>query len=75
MRILFVFLAAMTLNFVNGQRAQAATPSCTLVSEGIYNGWWVKHRIVLEEKVVYGANDIDSIVSQLENLREQGLCR
>lgn len=76
MRVLFVLLTALMINtlaFI--QSAQANVPSCTLASEGIYNGWWVKHRIVLNEDVVYGANDVDSILMQLETLRGQGLCR
>jgi hypothetical protein len=44
-------------------------------SEGLFDGAWVKHRIVVDEDVVYGANDLDSILSQLDSLRNQGLCR
>lgn len=55
--------------------AKAATvSSCKMASEGIFDGSWVKHRIVVNEDVVYGANDLDSILSQLDNLRDQGLC-
>lgn len=75
MRLLFVFLLAAMINFIHSQVALAAAPSCTLASEGIYNGWWVKHRIVLDENVVFGANDVDSIISQLDILREQGICQ
>lgn len=77
MRIHFLFLAIVTIiTLAHTQLVQATPPSsCTLASEGIYKGWWVKHRIVLDENVVYGANDVDSILMQLENLRGQGLCR
>ncbi|MNT91947.1 hypothetical protein D3C72_2331330 [compost metagenome] len=59
--------------------AAAATSNshaeCALMSEGIYNGSWMKHRIVLEEEVLYGANDMGNILVQLDSLRGQGLCQ
>lgn len=76
-----VFLAALATClialFTYGpvHAAVETVPSCGLTSEGIYNGLWVKHRIYVNEDVVFGANDMDSILSQLENLRDQGLCR
>lgn len=51
------------------------TPSCFVVSEGLFRGAWVKHRIYVNEEVVYGANDMGSILDALEDLREQGICR
>lgn len=77
-----IFLAALMtliiamLTYLPAQAAgRSATPACQIASEGIFNGFWMKHRIVIEEDIVYGANDMDSILSQLEALREEGLCR
>ncbi|UOE99793.1 hypothetical protein [Bdellovibrio reynosensis] len=78
MRVLFAVLTTCLIALLSSLPAQATpveTPSCGLTSEGIYNGLWVKHRIYVNEDVVFGANDMDSILSQLENLRGQGLCR
>ncbi|MNJ92592.1 hypothetical protein D3C87_102650 [compost metagenome] len=72
-----VLMALMT----NISFAKAAIPSntdrtsCDLTSEGIFKGSWVKHRILVGEDVIYGANDMDAILSQLDNLRNQGLCQ
>jgi hypothetical protein len=49
--------------------------SCSLMSEGIYHGAWVKHRIVVGEDVLFGTNTMGNILSQLESLRDQGLCQ
>ncbi len=68
-------MIAMLTHFSSASAAVPTTPACSMMSEGIFNGAWVKHRIVVEEDVLAGANDMDSILSQLENLREQGLCR
>lgn len=78
--ILTTMIIAMLINLgpanAQGQEAPAyATPVCQIASEGIYNGFWVKHRIVVQGEVVFGANDMDSILSQLEVLRAEGLCR
>lgn len=79
MRVLLALLATcfmiMVTYFGPANAATSATPSCAVASEGIFDGFWVKHRIVVNEDVVYGANDLDSILSQLDSLREQGLCR
>lgn len=65
----------MAISFGQAQASTLATPSCEMTSEGIFDGLWVKHRIVVNEDVIYGANDMDSILSQLDSLRDQGLCR
>ncbi|UXR64781.1 hypothetical protein EZJ49_00735 [Bdellovibrio bacteriovorus] len=78
MRVLLAALATgfmMMVIHVNAEAATLDTPSCRMQSEGIFDGAWVKHRIVVNEDVVYGANDLDSILSQLDSLRDQGLCR
>lgn len=79
MRILYALITTMMIAMLThlsvAQAAIPAVPSCTMASEGIFNGSWVKHRIVVEEDVLGGANDMDSILAQLETLRTQGLCR
>ncbi|NUN07145.1 MAG: hypothetical protein HUU57_15475 [Bdellovibrio sp.] len=65
-----------TLTYVGAaQAATSSLSSCTMASEGIFQGSWVKHRIVVDEDTLAGANDMDSILSQLEDLRSEGLCR
>lgn len=67
---LFTHFNALAMVIVSEDR-----PACALASEGIYRGVWVKHRIFVQEDVVYGANDIGAILDHLEDLRSQGLCR
>ncbi|KHD89818.1 MAG: hypothetical protein OM95_01780 [Bdellovibrio sp. ArHS] len=73
--LLSTLMIAMFTYLVPAQAAGSMTPSCLMASEGIYQGLWVKHRIYVNEDVVYGANDMNSILTQLENLRNEGLCR
>lgn len=80
MRIFFAALATLMIALFTHFNAAAMTfsdglPACSLASEGIYRGAWVKHRIFVQEDVVYGANDIGAILDRLEDLRGQGLCR
>jgi hypothetical protein len=76
MRILLAAIATATLLLLSGFMSQAASMQfCHLSSSGLYHGQWVKHRILLRDEVVYGANDLDSVSSELQNLRQQGLCR
>lgn len=78
MKILFALLkiAIVAATLSHFQIAQASElPNCVLVSEGIYNGSWVKHRIAVNNQIIYGTNDTELIFVQLDNLREQGLCR
>lgn len=55
--------------------AETNSHECAMTSEGIFNGSWVKHRIVSGEEVLYGADQMESIFSQLDSLRAKGLCR
>ncbi len=82
--VMRVFLAAIVtivialftqFSVAQAMTEDASTPSCALASEGIYRGSWVKHRIYVNEDVVFGANDMGAIIDALENLRGQGLCR
>ena len=50
-------------------------PSCKTVGAGIHEGFWVKHRILIGREIVYGADDLDSILSHLETLRNEGFCQ
>ncbi len=71
---LLTFIIAV-LTHIPAHAEDSELPVCKTVSEGIYIGYWVKHRILIDFVTVYGANDLDSILSQLEILRKQGLCR
>ena len=81
MRILLAVLASLFIAMLTQfTPALAATEpvqnqSCSLMSEGIYHGSWMKHRIVVGENVLFGANNLDAILAQLDSLRGQGLCR
>lgn len=73
---LATILIALFTQFSSAQTVSSEeTPSCFVASEGIYRGAWVKHRIYVNEDVVFGANDLGSILDRLENLRGQGTCR
>lgn len=81
MRILLAVLASLFIAMITqftpavAATAPAQDQSCSLMSEGIYHGSWMKHRIVVGEDVLFGANDLDAIIAQLDSLRGQGLCR
>lgn len=75
MRIRWITLLALMLVGTAQVSAEAATSPCALASEGIYGGYWMKHRIYVGEDVLFGANSMDAILKQLESLREQGVCR
>jgi hypothetical protein len=77
-----IFLAIATTLFLTliaswspAKAAVSEARSCALSSEGIFNGAWVKHRISVGEQVLYGADDMEAIVTELGSLRNQGLCR
>jgi hypothetical protein len=46
-----------------------------LASEGVVVNAWVKHRILIDDQAVYGANDMESVIDHLRQLRHQGSCR
>ncbi|MFM6929276.1 MAG: hypothetical protein ACKOX6_12490 [Bdellovibrio sp.] len=79
MRIILTIITSLLLTLLaSWSPAKAATPvkqPCALNSEGLFNGQWVKHRISAGERVLYGADDVDAILSHLVSLRDQGLCR
>jgi hypothetical protein len=79
MRVFLAIATSLLLTLLaSWSPAKAAVPEkqqCALNSEGIFNGQWVKHRISSGERVLYGADDIDAILSHLVSLRDQGLCR
>jgi hypothetical protein len=78
MRILLAVGTTLILSFLASWSSAAtmpAKPACSLSSEGIYGGLWVKHRITVDDQVVYGADDLEAISVELGTLRTQGLCR
>lgn len=81
MRVFFALLTTVILAMLahlgsaHAAMKTVTLPTCSMASEGIYNGFWVKHRIVVAEDTLAGANDMDSILTQLESLRSEGLCR
>lgn len=78
MRIALAALATFVMVLLSQASLAHASESsgvCSLTSEGIYNGAWVKHRIVAGGEILFGADDMAPIFSQLDSLRNQGLCR
>jgi len=57
------------------QAAVIAPQDCSLASEGMYKANWVHHRILRGEEVIFGADNLESIFTQLDHLRSAGLCR
>ena len=47
---------------------------CTLASEGLAVNAWVKHRILIADEAIFGANDMESIATKLQSFRLQGRC-
>lgn len=81
--ILRVFLGALTMTalmmavlFAEAHAAtkQDAKPVCSLMGEGVATAGWVKHRIFIGEEAVFGANDMNTVTTELKNLRHSGRC-
>lgn len=73
-----ILTAALLLNlFASLAHAETKTslPLCRLASEGVVVNAWVKHRILIDDQAVYGANDMESVIDHLRQLRHQGSCR
>jgi len=49
--------------------------SCQLQGEGSVSGVWMKQRVVLGETPVFGANDLDTLMENVRELRQMGLCQ
>lgn len=78
MRILLALSTTLLLTLM-ASWAPAATEvtksECALSSEGIFGGYWVKHRITSGDQVLFGADNLEAISSELVSLRSQGLCQ
>lgn len=48
--------------------------SCQLRGEGEVSGAWKKHRIFLDNAPIVGANDLDGIMENVNELRSSGVC-
>jgi len=53
---------------------QVDAKTCQLVSEGLYSGTWVKHRILVDGEAIAGADQIGQLLGHLERLRTEGVC-
>lgn len=47
---------------------------CEIRGEGEVGGAWKKHRIFLNESAIAGANDLDSLMENVNELRSSGVC-
>ncbi|WP_413558580.1 hypothetical protein [Bdellovibrio sp. HCB209] len=78
MRILLALSTTLLLTMMASwapAATQTAKSECALSSEGIFGGYWVKHRITSGEEVLFGADNLEAISAELVSLRNQGLCR
>ncbi|WP_413585254.1 hypothetical protein [Bdellovibrio sp. HCB274] len=78
MRILLAVGTTLFLTMMASWAPAAVTvekSNCALSSEGIYQGFWVKHRITVGDQVLYGADNLEEISAELGSLRTQGLCQ
>jgi len=48
--------------------------SCQLRGEGEVSGTWKKHRIFLDDAPIVGANDLDGLMDNVNELRTSGVC-
>ncbi len=48
--------------------------NCQLRGEGQVSGAWKKHRIFLDDAPVAGANDLDGLMENVNELRSSGVC-
>lgn len=53
---------------IAGGLCQPATQTTGLASEGVVAGAWMKHRILIDGAAVFGANDMGTLLSQLNEL-------
>ncbi len=48
--------------------------NCSLATEGLAMGSWVKHRILIQDVIAFGADTTARIFDQLGELKKIGLC-
>ena len=53
---------------ISGGLCQPATQTTGLASEGVVAGAWMKHRILIDGAAVFGANDMGTLLGQLNEL-------
>lgn len=71
--ILLVF-AALILSSVQVSAALKSTSVCSLTGEGVYEAQWKKHRLVIGEKIIFGSDDMQSVIEVLKSAKTQGFC-
>jgi len=50
------------------------TPKCALQSEGLVHAEWKKHRLLLNDQVVFGSNSLEELLETLQEFKASGRC-
>lgn len=73
-KLVLLSFVALILGSLQTQ-ADLSVATCKLGGEGIYGGEWKKHRLIRGEEVLYGADDMQSLIQQFQRARSEGLCQ
>lgn len=60
---------------VKTQACQGLGHTCKLRGEGEVSGVWKKHRLFFNESAILGANDLDGLMENVNELRSSGICQ
>lgn len=66
---------ALAQELMDTQTCRAQLQDCRLASEGMAGGLWAKHRIQMDNEMIFGADDIATALRQLSALRRLGFCQ
>lgn len=67
-------LAGQLAGLVSSNKCLPAPVPCSFASEGTAVGAWVKHRIVVSDAAIFGANTTARVFEQLGQLQKMGIC-
>lgn len=60
---------------LDAQLCRVQLQDCRLASEGMAGGTWHKHRIQMDNEMIFGSDEIASALRQLSALRRLGFCQ
>ncbi len=72
--ILMAFVSVV-LASLGTKAGQSSLPYCSLIGEGVYEAAWKKHRLVAGDQVVYGADDMQSVIEVMRSTKQAGRCQ
>lgn len=74
-KLVLLTFVLMTLGALQTQAQEVVKDSvCTLSGEGVYGAYWKKHRLMVKDQAVYGADDMQSVIEALKKARSEGRC-